>query len=497
MDALTSLIDRFTGLRVVVLGEAMLDSYLEGSAGSLCREAPVPVVTLSGREDAPGGAANTAANIAALGAEVAFLSVVGDDREGELLRDSLAARGVPVADVLAQPGRRTLAKHRVCAEGQMIVRFDQGDTGSLSAATERELLARLRELWQTCDAVVVSDYGYGLVGRRMIRLLAELQSHDPRVVVADSKDLAAIRSVGVTAAKPNYGEALRLLGARRPSDPSARVAQMAGYGDRLLDITGARMVAVTLDQDGGLVVERDRPPYRIYAQPTHHSRAAGAGDTFVAALTLALAAGAETPAAAEIASAAAAVVVGKEGTSVCATAELREQVAPGDKYMPDWDKLAERLARYREQGKRIVFTNGCFDIIHRGHVTSLNHAKALGDVLVVGMNTDGSVSRRKGPKRPINTLEERVHVMAALSCVDAVVAFDEDTPEELLHVVRPDVFVKGGDYTRETLPEARVVEAYGGEVHILPYLEDRSTTGIIERIRAAYPQEGLERTVGG
>lgn len=498
MHTLTTLIDRFAGARVLVLGEAMLDSYLDGRAGALCREAPVPVVTLRGRDDAPGGAANAAANAACLGAQVDFLSVVGDDPEGDMLRASLLARGVPADHVLAQAGRRTLAKHRVRAEGQLLVRFDQGDTGPLDAATERELLARLRDTWPAADAVIVSDYGYGLVGRRAVKLLAELQGRAPRVLVADSKDLAALRGVGVTAVKPNYGEALRLLGARQPSDPRARVAQIAGYGDRLLDITGARVAAITLDQDGGLVIERDTPPYRIYARPTQHSRAAGAGDTFVATLALSLAVGAETPAAAELASAAAAVVVSKEGTSVCAADELRAHLSPGDKYMADWDALAARVALYRQQGKRIVFTNGCFDIIHRGHVTSLNHAKALGDVLIVGMNTDDSVRRRKGPQRPINTLEERVHVMAALSCVDAVAPFDDDTPVELIRLVRPDVFVKGGDYTRESLPEARVVEEHGGEVHILPYLEDRSTTGIIERIRAAYPEEGLrERAVGG
>jgi D-beta-D-heptose 7-phosphate kinase/D-beta-D-heptose 1-phosphate adenosyltransferase len=490
---LTDMITGFAGLNILVIGEAMLDSYLDGRAASICREAPVPVVRLEGRSDAPGGAANTAANVCGLGASVRFLSVVGDDSEATLLRRALAERGVPDDDLLVQPGRRTLAKHRVRADAQMLVRFDQGDTGPVDAVRVRALVERLESLWPETDAVIVSDYGYGLVGRRVLRALADLQTRVPRVLVADSKDLAAFRTVGVTAAKPNYGEAIRLLGALEPHDPRDRPAQIEAAAQRLLDITGAKIVAVTLDVDGGLVLERDKPVYRTYTRPTHHSRAAGAGDTFVAALTLAIAAGAETATAAELAAAAAAVVVEREGTSVCAASELREHLTQGDKHLEDMERLAARVALYRQQGRRIVFTNGCFDIIHRGHVTSLSQAKSLGDVLIVGVNSDSSVRRRKGPARPINTLEERVGVLAGLSSVDAVIAFDEDTPENLIRAIAPDVFAKGGDYTRETLPEAAVVEALGGIVHILPYMDDRSTTGIIERIRAVYP---FEKAVG-
>ncbi len=253
--------------------------------------------------------------------------------------------------------------------------------------------------------------------------------------------------------------------------------------------TGARIVAVTLDADGAIILERGRPPYRTYARPTHHSRAAGAGDTFAAALALGLAAGAETPAAADLASAAAAVVVGRDGTAACSSRELRERIAAGDKPVDDPSDLAARLSEHRRQGRRIVFTNGCFDILHRGHISYLSLAKSLGDVLVVGVNSDDGIRRLKGPSRPINALEDRMGVLAALSCVDLIVPFDEDTPCELIRVVRPDVFVKGGDYTRDRLPEAAIVEELGGAVQILPYLADRSTTDMIERIRRAYGEE--------
>jgi D-beta-D-heptose 7-phosphate kinase/D-beta-D-heptose 1-phosphate adenosyltransferase len=479
-----ALIDRFAGLSVLVVGEAMLDVYLQGRSQRLCREAPVPIVAVEGRWDAPGGAANTAINARVLGAGVTLLSVVGADDEGRRLRAALEARGVRTEHVLVDPGRRTLTKQRVLAGPHLLVRVDDGSTEPLAVWRQDELAARLGRLVARHHAVVVSDYGYGICAGRLMAALAAAQARTPRVVVADSKTLPAYRGVGVTAVKPNGDEALALVGAGPVPAGPLRLELVAREGERLLDLTGARIAAVTLDADGALFFERGRPPYRTYAEPADHGRAVGAGDTFGAALALALAAGGDVPAAAEVASAAAAVVVGKQGTAVCSAAELRARLALGDKFCPDTATLLARLAAHREHGRRIVFTNGCFDILHRGHVTCLNAAKALGDVLVVALNTDAGVRRRKGPERPINPLEDRVQVLAALSSVDHIVAFDDDTPAALLQQVRPDVLVKGGDYTRDRLPEAAVVEALGGQVVILPWVEDRSTSGVIERIRS-------------
>jgi len=491
---LSRVVDSFSGLRVVVIGEAMLDSYLEGTTDRLCREAPVPIVSLSGRRDAPGGAANAAVNAAALGARVALVSVVGDDPEGAILGRSLAGLGVATDHVLTGPSRRTLAKARVVASGQLVVRFDQGDTGAIGEAAESELIRRLEALVPRSDAVVISDYGYGVLTPRVIATLARLRARSPRVVmVADSKDLAAYRDAGLSAVKPNYEEALRLVGGRA-SPMSSRPEEVAGWSERLLDLTGARLAAVTLDADGALMFERRRPPYRTYARPTHHSRAAGAGDTFLATLALALAAGAETPAAADLASAASAVVVARDGTAACSARDLLDRVAVERKPSGDVADLVRRLEVRRAAGERIVFTNGCFDILHRGHIAYLSQAKALGDALVVGVNTDAGIRRLKGPTRPINALEDRVEVLAALGCVDHVVAFDEDTPAELIRAVRPDVFVKGGDYTIDRLPEAAVVEEHGGEVRILPFVADRSTTDLIARIRADASWPGAYRS---
>jgi D-beta-D-heptose 7-phosphate kinase/D-beta-D-heptose 1-phosphate adenosyltransferase len=481
---LVDLVGRLAGRRVVVVGDAILDSYLIGSADRICREAPVPIVALNDRVDAPGGAANAAVNARALGARVSLLSVVGDDAEGAALRSALAARDVDTAHMLVDPERRTLAKHRVFAGSQMLVRFDVGSTSRVDRVHESRLVDRLGDLMAVHDAVIVSDYGYGILTPRVIGALGALQAAAPRVIVVDSKTLGAFRGVGVTAVKPNYEETVRLLGGRAAARGAARADAMARHAERLLDLTGAQIAAVTLDTDGALFFERGRTPYRTYARPADHARAAGAGDTFAGALALALAAGGDLAASAEIASAAAAVVVAKDGTATCSLGELRSYVAGDDKVAPDLTTLLERLATQRRAGKRIVLTNGCFDILHRGHIGYLNAAKALGDVLVVGVNTDASVRRLKGAMRPINGLDDRTAVLAGLSAVDHIVAFDEPTAVELCAAVRPAVFVKGGDYTRDRLPEAAVVEAQGGEVRLLPYLRDRSTTSIIERMRA-------------
>lgn len=478
------LLSRMAGRKALVVGDAMLDTYHRGTTERLCPEAPVPVVAVKERVDAPGGAGNTAVNMRALGAHVTLLGAVGDDGEGRTLRRVLENAGVPSSAVLVEPGRRTLAKQRVVAGSQMIVRFDQGSTGRLAPACEAEIARRLGILAAESDAIIVSDYGYGVLGPRVLEALAAAQQRSPRVVVVDSRTLGAYRAVGPTAVKPNFREATRLLG-ELVAGGAERSRLIAQHGRALLQITGAQIVAVTLDTEGAVFFEKDRETYRTYARPVDPSRAAGAGDTFAAALALALAAGADMPAAAEIASAASAVVVAKHGTATCSLAELGAYLAGGEKVATDLGAFSGALEGHRRESRRIVMTSGCFDILHRGHIAYLNAAKALGDVLVIGLNSDASVRRRKGPERPINTLEDRAHVLASLSCVDHIVAFEEDTPERLVAAIRPLLFVKGGDYTAEELPEARVVEAYGGAVRILPFVEDRSTTSIIERIRAA------------
>lgn len=490
MIRIDQLIDSISRLKVLVVGEAMLDSYLQGPPGGICREAPVPIVNVETRRDAPGGAANTAVNVASLGAHVTLLSVIGADLEARLLRQVLRSRGVNTEFVMAHTRRRTIAKHRVMADEQLLVRFDQGTTTPLDADTEEAVVEELTHLLPRMDAVIVSDYACGLITPRVIDALADLKARTPKLLVADAKQLLRYQRVGVSAAKPNYREAIALLGLEPPPQPGERADLIMEHGERLLSLLGAQVAAVTLDVDGAVILERGNPPFRTYGRRVSASRAAGAGDTFVSALTLSLAAGASTTTAAEVAAAAAGVAVGGEGTASCGAAELRAYFEGSEKFIADAAQLEARLAGYRAQGRRIVFTNGCFDILHRGHVAHLSAAKALGDVLIVGINSDESVRRLKGPQRPINGLEDRVQVLGALSCIDHIVAFDGDTATDLVRAIRPAVFVKGGDYTPATLPEAPLVEALGGRVHILPYLDDRSTTRVIERIRAHAPLQG-------
>ena len=519
---LINLLDAIAHLHVIVIGEAMLDGYLEGFSNRLCPEAPVPVVTLKNRLYVPGGAANTAVNVRSLSANVTFLSVIGDDGEGCQLQQALSERGVSTKHILKVSNRQTLTKQRVMAASQILVRFDCGTTDAIDADSEQALIEKLELLFPECDAVIVSDYGYGILTQRVIDALAQLQQNNPRVLVVDSKNLTAYRHLNVTAVKPNYKQAVQLLDIPLPPlikggiGGISRAEQIKPYEEKLLNLTGAKIAAVTLDAEGAIIFEHNSPPYRTYAQPTTESRTSGAGDTYSSALTLALAAGAATPLAADFAAAAAAVVVRKEGTTACSAEELREVISkvredsedkrentslsplsplspssssspsspssPPEKYIPNLNQLVTLVASYRHAGHKIVFTNGCFDILHAGHVSYLNRAKALGDILIIGVNSDNSIRRIKGASRPINPLEDRIQVLGGLGCVDYLITFDENTPIDLIRLVQPDVYVKGGDYTKETLPEAPVVEQYGGIVELLPFVENRSTTRIIERV---------------
>jgi D-beta-D-heptose 7-phosphate kinase/D-beta-D-heptose 1-phosphate adenosyltransferase len=477
----------FRSVQALVVGEAMLDSYVRGDASRLSREAPVPIVSVTGRTDAPGGAANTAVNIATLGGRSAFLSVLGDDDAAERLTAALERSGVDAEGVISADGRGTLSKERIQAADQMLVRVDRGSTDPIDAATEDRLIERLTAAYDKADVIIVSDYDYGVITDRVLATLRDLQARSPKPLVVDARDLRRYRRLDVTAVKPNYVEAINLLGEPDQRGTKLRASQIAANGQRLLELTGAAIVAVTIDTEGVMVFERDAPPYRTYCRPRTDAQSAGGGDTFVATLALALAGGAATPEASELASTAAAIVVGKPGTATCSADDLIAALSMGGKRVDDPTELAHRADAYRAQGRRIVFTNGCFDILHRGHVTYLDRAKGLGDVLIVAVNSDASVRRLKGPGRPINGLDDRLLVLEALSCVDHVVAFDTDTPEPLIEAVRPDVFAKGGDYTRGSLPEADLVERLGGSVQILPLVDDRSTTGIIDRARTSEP----------
>lgn len=477
-------IDRFSGLNVLVIGDAMLDVYLDGLANRICREAPVPIVDIRNVKAVPGGAANTAVNLAQLGARVHYLSVIGCDHEAELLKESLARHGLDISLIICDPTRRTLTKQRVAAGSQLLVRFDAGTTKLVCNKHEQHMIDRLTEKFHEVDAVVVSDYGYGILTDSVIDALRILQQKKENTLVIDAKSLDKYSRVGATAAKPNYQELVTLLAITEPAPIGQRSEQIRLYGQKLLKKAGTKYVAATIDIEGALLFQHGKEPYRTFSKPVENTRAAGAGDTYVSALTLALASGAPIEAAGEIAKSAAMVILQKSHTATCTQNELRHYLESSSKYIPAWQGLNNRLAIFRKEGKRIVFTNGCFDLLHSGHVTYLEQARDLGDVLVLGLNSDASIKRLKGSNRPINNLYERIRILSGLESVTFMTSFEEDTPINLLEVIRPDLYVKGGDYTIETLPEAPVVQAYGGKVEIMPFVQDRSTTNIISRIKS-------------
>ena len=475
---LARLLDAWTDVDALVLGDAILDSWVEGAAPRLAREAPVPVLSVHRRTEAPGGAANTALNLARLGARVTLLGVVGDDREGARLVELLEAGGVRAGRLRRSPARRTLVKERVVAEGQILVRVDEGSTDPLGPEEEAALAGDLADAARRATVVVVSDYAGGVLTDGVVAALAAAPRPAGALVV-DAKDPRRHRALRPTAVVPSYEEAVRAVG--RSGDSAGRAAWVAENAGRLLEATGAEAAVVTLDSDGAVAVWPGSGPHRTWAEPAPERSCSGAGDTFAAALALGLAAGAGVAAASEVASAAAAVVVARPATAPCTREELRARLTPASLVLSGPDELVACGQACRRQGLRIVFTNGCFDLIHPGHVALLRGARALGDRLVVAVNADASVRRLKGPERPLNALADRMEVLGALDCVDHVVPFEEDSPTRLIEALRPDVFVKGGDYTRESLPEAPLVERLGGTVRILPYVPDRSTSDLIAR----------------
>jgi D-beta-D-heptose 7-phosphate kinase / D-beta-D-heptose 1-phosphate adenosyltransferase len=489
-------------LRVVVLGDAIMDRWLSGYSHRLCPEAPVPVVQVTNTGQTPGGAANTAVNLAALGARARLVSAVGDDRAGRELVAGLAAHGVDTAHVVVDPGRETIVKSRVVVNDQIMLRVDAGRGLPLSDEATTRVCAETEAALAGCDAVLVCDYGTGVLGPELVALLRGLRPGLPLLVV-DAHSLGRWRALAPDVVTPNAGEAAALLaaagnaaaltsanGARpdgRGGDDAGdgRVAWLEAQRAALHAVTGADTVAVTLDRDGCVLFTDGQPVHRTWARPAPDNHASGAGDTFAAALTMGLAAGLPTAIAAELAQAAADVVTGRPGTAACGTADLTARLETSSGGTVDAERLLRLVAEHRAAGRRVVFTNGCFDVLHRGHVAYLNQARRLGDVLVVALNSDAGVRRLKGPTRPVNPVADRAAVLSALSCVDHVTVFDEDTPVGLLGRLRPEVYVKGGDYTAQTLPEASTVTGYGGAVHIVDYVDGHSTTALIERMAAA------------
>jgi D-beta-D-heptose 7-phosphate kinase/D-beta-D-heptose 1-phosphate adenosyltransferase len=487
---------------VVVVGDVILDRWTVGAAERVSREAPAPVVRVTETIAVPGGAANTAVNARALGARVRMVALIGDDETGRVLRDRLEAAGVDTRWLVPVPGATTTSKDRIVGGDRVVVRVDElagppstADTALLAAATAAAVQGHAPDTATTdttgttvsatdvrADAVVVCDYDLGVDASAIVPVL---EQDRPTTVVVDAHDLSRWSALHPDLVTPNAGETAALLD-RDLGQGAGRAGTVVAARADVLAVTGARNAVVTLDRNGTVLLEDAAPTadvHRTRATPASEQQASGAGDTFCAAASVALAVGTPVREAVSFAQAAADVVVREAGTSVCSADALVASVSAPAETVVDHDQLADAVDEARRAGRRIVFTNGCFDVVHRGHTTYLRQASELGDLLVVALNDDDSVRRLKGPERPINTAEDRAGVLAALACVDLVTVFATDTPIPLIERIRPDVYVKGGDYSPEMLSETEVVRAHGGEVVMVDYVAEHSTSAVVRRIR--------------
>lgn len=480
-----SLIKNFKNLKVLVIGDAILDIYTKGVSNSISREAPVMVLNVQEREYRCGGAANTAINVAALGAETYFLTILGKDAHARELLTVLRKNKVHTEYILTDSSRTTIAKQRLIALSNILLRTDEGSCNEITSDNQKILIERISSLYPRIDAIILSDYGYGLLSHYLIKGIKAIMQRNTKPLVVDAKDLSKFRELQPAAVKPNFDETQKLLDITIPTE--TRLSDLLPLQDKILSLSGARLATATLDTDGVMLFEKGKRPYHISCIARDNTNTIGAGDTFTAALTLALSSKTDAGTATEIAAAAAAMVVQKNGTAVCSNSELIECFTPQTKVLP-LKQLVKIVQALKKQHKKIVFTNGCFDILHKGHIALLNEAGKSGDVLIVGVNSDKSIRALKGAGRPINTLNDRIAVLSGLQSVHYLVSFDEHSAEHLISSLQPDIFVKGGNYTPHTLPEMPVLKRLQCTVKIIPYIEDFSTREIIDRIRHSSSQ---------
>ncbi len=472
----------FEQRRILVVGDLMLDEYLRGRVERISPEAPVPVFRLEQADFRPGGAANAARNLAALGAKVALAGVVGADEEGRKLIAALDALEIDRRAVLIDPKRSTARKTRVLAGGQQLLRIDREDTENLSQALQEEILERTKNVFDGIDAVLLSDYGKGVAVPEFCAELAHRARKAGKLAVADPKGRDFSKYAGFTLLTPNRAEALLAAGLEAADDPDLFKA-----GARLLATVTVEHVLVTCGAEGMVLFSRGEKPQAFPTRSRQVFDVSGAGDTAAAALTLALACGFSLPQAVEIANAAAGVVVGKIGTATVnreeLAVELSEKADPAARKRKSLEALSVICADLRRQGKRLVFTNGCFDLLHAGHVRLLAASRALGDILIVAVDDDASVSALKGPGRPVIAVEQRARLLSALDSVDYVLVFATGELEAVIAALRPDVLTKGGDYEKKPVVGRPLVESWGGQVVLIPIEENVSSTRLIEKIR--------------
>lgn len=477
-----SLFTRAKDIRTLVIGDLMLDEYLWGKAERISPEAPVQVVDVTREDLRLGGAGNVVNNLVALGCQVAVCSVIGGDENGSHLRHAFTGKGVDLTGVFEDPLRLTSKKTRVIAANQQIVRIDRESKDEISLEFEEKILDFIAAEAARFNVILVSDYLKGVLTPRVLEAVCAAGRRLGIPVVVDPKGSDYGKYRGATILTPN----------RKEAETASRMAirdekGLTGAAETLLAGLELDALLITRSEEGMSLFMQDGKTVHIPTVAREVYDVTGAGDTVLSVLSVGLACGLEFGEAARVANVAAGIAVGKLGTSTVSPAEIIAEIGhahpDSDAKIKNLDALAALVKAEKMRGKRLVFTNGCFDLLHVGHVKYLQKARTFGDLLVVGLNSDASVRRLKGESRPLIGEAERAHILAALDCVDFVVIFDEDTPLRLIETLQPLVLVKGGDYTPERVVGKDVVESYGGRVELVTFVDGKSTTNIIEKIR--------------
>ena len=484
LQSLADLIPRLAHVRVLCIGDLMLDRYVYGEVNRISPEAPIPVFRVVSESSMLGGAGNVARNITALGASVCFIAVVGDDPAGHDLTAMVGEEGGVEPYLLVERDRPSTIKTRYIADAQQLLRADSETLKPISDDTAAEVVRIARDALAACHVMVLSDYAKGVLGSDTVaRLIAAARDADkPLVVDPKGGDFSPYR--GATVITPNRREAARATGLADGGDDDA----IAAMGAALIEQFGVASAVITRGESGMSLITPGDAPQHLSARAREVYDVSGAGDTVTALLALTLGAGAALDDAARLANLAAGVVVGKVGTAVVYGDDLLHAIHEGawsasEAKVTSLAGALERVERWRLNNLRIGFTNGCFDLLHPGHISLLEQARAACDRLLVGLNSDSSIGRLKGDGRPIQEEAARAQVLASLACVDGVVLFDEDTPIAIIEAARPDVLIKGADYSREEVVGGDYVESYGGTILLAAITEGYSTTGTVEKIK--------------
>ena len=487
-NRLAALLESVGRPRILVVGDLILDTYVRGNAERVSPEGPIPVLRVTAEESRPGGAGNVIAALAHLGARVTPCGVVGDDQNGRLLAQQLAPLAADTAGIITAPDRPTTAKTRYIGYVQSahrgiqhMLRVDRESTAPISPDTEKQILRHLEQTLPRQNAVVLSDYDKGLLTPPVIRRAIELAADHGIPVIADPKIGRSYEIYrGVTVLTPNRYETQLATGIAPGDKDTARAA-----ADKIRELAAPRHVVITLDRDGIYLDEQNQPGILIPTQPREIFDVTGAGDIVVSLLALLLAHPAPIRDAVALANVAAGIEVSKSGAAPVSRAEIIAEILGGDgvhRKLQSLDQAVALAEETRRRNGKVVWTNGCFDLFHVGHYEYLRFARKQGDLLIVGLNSDASVRRLKGPQRPITGESERTRLLAALDVVDALVVFDQDSPADLIRAIRPDVIVKGADYKHNEVVGHDLVAAWGGTVALAPIVQGISTTDLVNRI---------------